>query len=58
MDLEQIKQALEGHNLAEIARDMKCTRSYLSLIVNGARINPSYDFISRLSALLERKHAQ
>lgn len=49
LDLEQLKKRMNGENLAVMARKLNVTRSYLSALKNGTRLNPSYDMVKRLS---------
>jgi len=52
LDLEQIKEKLSDRNLAEVARRISVTRSYLSGIASG-KITPSYKMLKKISDYLE-----
>ena len=50
LDLNEIVARLKDEpNLSVVAREVKCTRSYISQIANGNQLNPSYDMIKKLS---------
>lgn len=53
LTIEEIREKLRDKNHADIARDLKVTRSYVNAIANGVRVSPSYEMLKRLSDLLE-----
>jgi predicted transcriptional regulator len=52
--LADIRQELQGRNLAEVGRGVGLTRAYLWKIRAGEKVNPSYEVVKRLSDYLER----
>lgn len=52
MTIEEIREALQGKNYAEIARKTNLTRAYISAISNGKHLNPRYETIKKLSEAL------
>lgn len=53
LKMTEIRERLRAHpNLAEAARHLKVTRSYLSYIANNRRDNPSTDLRERMSDYL------
>ena len=56
LTLEALQEKLKAHpNLSEIANEIQVTRSYLSALANGVRVNPSYNMIKKLSDYFEEK---
>ena len=53
-NLEEIREALKGRNLAEIGREVGVTRAYMSLLRKGLAKNPTYTVLKQLSDLLDR----
>lgn len=53
LTLEQIKERLSDKNLSEVARRIGVTGAYLSAIVRGSKVNPSYEIVKKLSDYLE-----
>ena len=53
MTLEQIQHRLHDMNHSEVARQIGITRAYVSAIARGAKINPSYNMMLKLSEYLE-----
>ena len=53
-NLEEIREALKGRNLAEIGREVGVTRAYMSLLRKGLAKNPTYTVLKQLSDLLGR----
>ena len=51
MTIDQIKKGLSDRNLAEVARRLSVTRSYLQAIRSG-KVEPSMGMINRLSEYL------
>lgn len=54
MTIEAIQAALQGRNLAEVARSLDMARPSLSLIRAG-KIKPAYDTLVKLSDYLEER---
>jgi transcriptional regulator with XRE-family HTH domain len=52
LTLEQIKERLGDKNLSEVARRVGLTGAYLSAIVRGVKVNPSYETVKKLSDYL------
>lgn len=53
LTLEEIQARLASHpNLSELSRQVGLTRSYLSALALGKRLNPSYDTLKKLSEAL------
>lgn len=53
LEIEEIKIKLSDRNLAEVARRIGVTRSYLSAICKGKK--PGYETIKKLSDYLDEK---
>ena len=53
LNLEDIKKELSDKNLSEVGRRVGLTGAYLSAIVRGDKINPSYETVKKLSDYLE-----
>ena len=53
MTLDQIREKLTDKNLSEVARRIGVTGAYLSAIVRGVKVNPSYEIVKKLSDYLE-----
>lgn len=53
LSIEEIKKRLEDKNLSEVARRLGITPAYLSAIARGAKKNPSYQVMKKLSDYLE-----
>lgn len=56
MEIEKIRKMLSDRNLAEVARRMHVTRSYLSAIACGKK-TPSKNMTARLLDYLEGNNA-
>lgn len=54
MRIEEIRAAMEGRNLAEMALETKLPRPTLSVIRAG-KVKPSYDTLVKLSDYLEKR---
>jgi transcriptional regulator with XRE-family HTH domain len=53
LTIEDIQEKLRDRNLAEVARAAGVTRSYISAIASGKRVNPSYEMLKKLSEVLQ-----
>ena len=51
INIEKIREMLSDRNLAEVARNIKCTRSYLCAVRSG-KIVPSYYMLEKISCYL------
>lgn len=51
MNIEEIRTALGDRNLAEVARRLSVTRSYLQAIRSG-KVDPSWSMAKKLSEYL------
>lgn len=49
LTLEEIVKKLEDRNLSEVGRRAGVTSSYLSAILRGDRVNPTYTMLKKLS---------
>lgn len=52
--IQELQKRLKKYNnLSELSRRTGLTRSYLSAIANGNRVNPSYQTIAKIAECLE-----
>lgn len=53
MTLEQVRAALDGHNIARVSRETGIDYNYLYALVTGRRDNPSLKVFQKLVTWVE-----
>lgn len=53
LDIKQVRERLEGKNLAKVARECGVTYSYIHAISRGIKCDPSYSMLEKLSRVLD-----
>jgi transcriptional regulator with XRE-family HTH domain len=54
LTLDQIREKLQDRRLSVVSEACGISHSYLHLIVNGKRVNPTYEVVKKLSDYLEK----
>ena len=56
--LVNLRGRLKGVNLASVAKDVPCTRAYLSALRSGTRVNPTYQMVEKIETALAKYEAE
>jgi len=54
--LEEISEELKNHNFSEVARNVGVTRSYISALASGTRLNPTYELLVKINVYMESQN--
>ena len=48
IDIEEVQERLKDRNLSELASRVGLTRSYLTALKNGKRVNPTLETLKKI----------